>query len=151
GAGHTYQLTLGPVNETNNVGGDLDVTASGTIITGAGATITIIQQTLVDRVMDINFASAASFSFLITGVTIKGGQDATGFGGGGFLTGGSANFYTITNSIFDTNKVNGAATNTPGGAISLSVGGTLMRSEEHTSELQSPDHLVCRLLLEKKK
>src|SRR5438552_9935112 len=31
--------------------------------------------------------------------------------------------------------------------------GTIMnscRSEEHTSELQSPDHLVCRLLLEKK-
>src|SRR5258708_33228835 len=26
----------------------------------------------------------------------------------------------------------------------------LVRSEEHTSELQSPDHLVCRLLLEKK-
>src|SRR5207244_6309088 len=26
----------------------------------------------------------------------------------------------------------------------------LERSEEHTSELQSPDHLVCRLLLEKK-
>src|SRR5258708_33233169 len=29
--------------------------------------------------------------------------------------------------------------------------GTSPRSEEHTSELQSPDHLVCRLLLEKKK
>src|SRR5947208_11448145 len=28
---------------------------------------------------------------------------------------------------------------------------TIPRSEEHTSELQSPDHLVCRLLLEKKK
>src|SRR5258708_20602537 len=27
----------------------------------------------------------------------------------------------------------------------------IVRSEEHTSELQSPDHLVCRLLLEKKK
>src|SRR5258708_31890852 len=27
----------------------------------------------------------------------------------------------------------------------------ISRSEEHTSELQSPDHLVCRLLLEKKK
>src|SRR5258708_31357729 len=26
-----------------------------------------------------------------------------------------------------------------------------VRSEEHTSELQSPDHLVCRLLLEKRK
>src|SRR5258708_14486056 len=32
--------------------------------------------------------------------------------------------------------------------VCLSV---LARSEEHTSELQSPDHLVCRLLLEKKK
>src|SRR5947208_8661606 len=29
--------------------------------------------------------------------------------------------------------------------------GSPARSEEHTSELQSPDHLVCRLLLEKKK
>src|SRR5258708_14049038 len=29
--------------------------------------------------------------------------------------------------------------------------GSKSRSEEHTSELQSPDHLVCRLLLEKKK
>src|SRR5258708_29538400 len=27
--------------------------------------------------------------------------------------------------------------------------GSLLRLEEHTSELQSPDHLVCRLLLEK--
>src|SRR5258708_18344229 len=34
----------------------------------------------------------------------------------------------------------------------ISVEGELgVRSEEHTSELQSPDHLVCRLLLEKKK
>src|SRR5258708_27612601 len=31
------------------------------------------------------------------------------------------------------------------------VVGERARSEEHTSELQSPDHLVCRLLLEKKK
>src|SRR5258708_9813547 len=34
----------------------------------------------------------------------------------------------------------------PGGVTSRTP-----RSEEHTSELQSPDHLVCRLLLEKKK
>src|SRR5258708_29331060 len=33
----------------------------------------------------------------------------------------------------------------------LPVVGCVQRSEEHTSELQSPDHLVCRLLLEKKK
>src|SRR5258708_23994123 len=31
------------------------------------------------------------------------------------------------------------------------IGLRQVRSEEHTSELQSPDHLVCRLLLEKKK
>src|SRR5439155_26078630 len=31
------------------------------------------------------------------------------------------------------------------------VRGALARSEEHTSELQSRGHLVCRLLLEKKK
>src|SRR5258708_18566278 len=43
------------------------------------------------------------------------------------------------------------------GSFSLSIPGfpilidSLLRSEEHTSELQSPDHLVCRLLLEKKK
>src|SRR5207244_10858150 len=36
----------------------------------------------------------------------------------------------------------------PGGPEGGVRGG---RSEEHTSELQSPDHLVCRLLLEKKK
>src|SRR5437762_10474883 len=41
--------------------------------------------------------------------------------------------------------------------LSSSVAGYLffrsgqMRSEEHTSELQSPMYLVCRLLLEKKK
>src|SRR5258708_25904547 len=33
----------------------------------------------------------------------------------------------------------------------VGVGANTPRSEEHTSELQSPDHLVCRLLLEKKK
>src|SRR5258708_20699840 len=42
------------------------------------------------------------------------------------------------------------------GHSALAIGNDLSefrirRSEEHTSELQSPDHLVCRLLLEKKK
>src|SRR5207244_7771023 len=36
-----------------------------------------------------------------------------------------------------------------GGAVPPATWNT-SRSEEHTSELQSPDHLVCRLLLEKK-
>src|SRR5258708_18352703 len=36
-------------------------------------------------------------------------------------------------------------------ALSLFLCHRAPRSEEHTSELQSPDHIVCRLLLEKKK
>src|SRR5437879_11529591 len=36
-------------------------------------------------------------------------------------------------------------------ALALYARGILGRSEEHTSELQSPMYLVCRLLLEKKK
>src|SRR5690348_17773007 len=41
----------------------------------------------------------------------------------------------------------------PDDQLSLAIGrrGQNVRSEEHTSELQSPVHLVCRLLLEKKK
>src|SRR5258708_31722762 len=37
------------------------------------------------------------------------------------------------------------------GAVTEALATLALRSEEHTSELQSPDHLVCRLLLEKKK
>src|SRR5207248_9825866 len=39
----------------------------------------------------------------------------------------------------------------PGTAITQSATASATRSEEHTSELQSPYDLVCRLLLEKKK
>src|SRR5256885_2821015 len=39
----------------------------------------------------------------------------------------------------------------PYSALNLSTSCIILRSEEHTSELQSPCNLVCRLLLEKKK
>src|SRR5262245_63047750 len=42
-------------------------------------------------------------------------------------------------------------TSRSGGSWSREMGRTSARSEEHTSELQSLRHLVCRLLLEKKK
>src|SRR5207244_10478593 len=41
--------------------------------------------------------------------------------------------------------------NSSGHAVKKRMASAVNRSEEHTSELQSPDHLVCRLLLEKKK
>src|SRR3989442_7981010 len=39
----------------------------------------------------------------------------------------------------------------PNSGVRSAEGHTRKRSEEHTSELQSRPHLVCRLLLEKKK
>src|SRR5690348_17852159 len=47
--------------------------------------------------------------------------------------------------------VSGPATPAPGPFGGPTGPGAGVRSEEHTSELQSPVHLVCRLLLEKKK
>src|SRR5207244_5508382 len=41
-----------------------------------------------------------------------------------------------------------AAQKEVGNATRLATEAKKLRSEEHTSELQSPDHLVCRLLLE---
>src|SRR5215813_14776130 len=39
----------------------------------------------------------------------------------------------------------------PARGVAADLRGSVARSEEHTSELQSRPHLVCRLLLEKKK
>src|SRR5690348_17567219 len=61
----------------------------------------------------------------------------------------------VTTSLANANGANSQMTGgTCGAANGLSGSGTTdangQRSEEHTSELQSPVHLVCRLLLEKK-
>src|SRR5690348_18202170 len=48
----------------------------------------------------------------------------------------------------DRRMLEGALVNLVHNAVKFTPAG---RSEEHTSELQSPVHLVCRLLLEKKK
>src|SRR5439155_13065392 len=45
----------------------------------------------------------------------------------------------------------GLSRRNPSTGLLLGTAVGLMRSEEHTSELQSRGHLVCRLLLEKKK
>src|SRR5258708_26714732 len=55
----------------------------------------------------------------------------------------------VTPQMVDNFLRGGAAINVLGRAGGIEV--RVVRSEEHTSELQSPDHLVCRLLLEKKK
>src|SRR5580693_10782142 len=57
--------------------------------------------------------------------------------------------YTL--SLHDALPIGSTAACPTGGAGTAGGGGTGCRSEEHTSELQSQFHLVCRLLLEKKK
>src|SRR5207244_6969539 len=57
----------------------------------------------------------------------------------------------VTNPVpYSSSQVPGSACHRPA-RYSTTVSSPPTRSEEHTSELQSPDHLVCRLLLEKKK
>src|SRR5258708_23350175 len=60
-------------------------------------------------------------------------------------------YTTLFRSVEDAHGI-AAAAHAGDHGIRLAVGAQEFgRSEEHTSELQSPDHLVCRLLLEKKK
>src|SRR5438045_7161465 len=63
-------------------------------------------------------------------------------------------FTPVSNSAEDVTKALTRKTNRTGNYITRSLNDAnqvLNRSEEHTSELQSLRHLVCRLLLEKKK
>src|SRR5690348_17699891 len=59
--------------------------------------------------------------------------------------------YTTLFRSLEASRVNLAEALKEGSRSVASSSGWRSRSEEHTSELQSPVHLVCRLLLEKKK
>src|SRR5207244_6693686 len=60
-------------------------------------------------------------------------------------------FVVVVGTFILAGAVNTAIVGSNGVLNRVSEDGVLSeRSEEHTSELQSPDHLVCRLLLEKK-
>ncbi|HEX8179661.1 MAG TPA: HYR domain-containing protein [Pyrinomonadaceae bacterium] len=122
----TYQLTIAGNSEQSAATGDLDVLASGTSIVGAGAGVTIIEQTTNDRVLDSNPLQNAGFTFSLSGVTIKGGNlpnpliSTTSRSGGGLLSGGPGATTNVTDCVFDTNQVTGTlAAN--GGAIADST------------------------------
>src|SRR5256885_4117231 len=59
--------------------------------------------------------------------------------------------YTTLFRSPDTSPPAASATASPDPVAASATRGPVTRSEEHTSELQSPCNLVCRLLLEKKK
>src|SRR5206468_6130147 len=123
----TYLLTVaggaleGPSGD-NSIG-DLDVRASDVSIVGAGAATTIIQQTQPnDRVLEVNPNLDPSFVFTLSGVTIRGGRETTGVGGGGIISGSTGNQTTISSCRFTDNQASGDSG--PGGAI-LNGEGTL--------------------------
>ncbi len=123
----TYQLNIPGVGEGftgNNSIGDLDIRADNTIIAGAGAATTIIQQTqLNDRVLEVNPDLLAGFDFSISDVTITGGKETTGVGGGGIISGSINNTMSVTNCVISGNSATGLGT-LGGGGISH-MGGDL--------------------------
>ena len=138
----TYQLNIaGGATEGfsgNNSIGDLDIRGNNTTITGAGAASTIIQQTAPnDRVIEVNPNLLASFNFSISDVTITGGKETTGVGGGGIISGSINNTVSITNCIISGNSATGAGTFGGGGISheggSLTITGTTFSGNSTTS------------------
>ncbi len=124
----TYQLSIpggaGEGFSGNNSIGDLDVRGNNTSIVGAGAATTIIQQTQPnDRVLEINPDLLGNFNFSISGVTLTGGRETTGVGGGGIISGAINNTMSVTNCVISGNSATGAGT-LGGGGISH-LGGSL--------------------------
>lgn len=124
----TYQLNIaggaGEGFSGNNAIGDIDIRGNNTVIAGAGAATTIIQQTQPnDRVIEVNPDLLANFNFSISGVTITGGKETTAVGGGGIISGSIGNTMSVTNCVISGNSATGAGT-FGGGGISH-AGGSL--------------------------
>src|SRR5262249_45763553 len=90
---------------------------------GAGAATTTIQQTVAERVFDVNPTVAASFSVSFSGLTLTGGRAQGTFGGGAILAGDSngGGTTTLTGCVITGNS----SGNGPGGGVEVSVKGNL--------------------------
>src|SRR5207247_3271126 len=108
------------------------IMSAGASVTG-GANITLIGTTLRGAGLTLDGGSGAQIVHNV--IEVSGA--ATGL----TLAGGTAN------AVVEHNAITGGAR----GMAATGTGATNIRSEEHTSELQSRVDLVCRLLLEKKK
>jgi hypothetical protein len=122
----TYNLTIpGGFAEGFNGDdsiGDLDITATNTAIIGAGAASTVIHQTVAgDRVIEVNPFLDPGFVTSISNVTISGGRETTGVGGGGIISGAIGNTLTLTNCIISGNSATGVGT-LGGGGVSHAGG-----------------------------
>ena len=116
----TYNLTVDGNSEGGNCGdttiGDLDIAGNGTIMVGAGASSTIINQTMPnDRVICVDQNLVGNFTFSLSNVTISGGRETHGVGGGGILSGAPGDVTNVTNVIFSNNQASGSGSPVGGG------------------------------------
>jgi hypothetical protein len=119
----TYTLSIDGSSETGQCGdatkGDLDIAGNGTTITGAGSGSTIIQQTTShDRVICVNQFLVPNFNFTMSGVTIEGGKETWGVGGGGMVSGNQGDSVTVSDVVFTNNY----ASKTSGGGSPIGGG-----------------------------
>ena len=118
----TYQLTIsGGTTESDGqcedaTVGDLDISGNDTTIIGAGAASTIIEQTSSsDRVICVDQFLAGDFNFTIQDLTITGGRETHGVGGGGMISGDQGDVTTVTDVVFSNNQASGAGSPVGGG------------------------------------
>jgi hypothetical protein len=137
----TYQLTtdgsaeIGFCLDENS--GDLNIAGNNTSIVGAGAATTIIRQTTPnDRVLCVDANLAGNFNFSISGVTITGGRETNGVGGGGMISGGFGDTTTVTDCVFRNNTATGAGSPV-GGAIGNGAGTLNISGSTFTSNTAS--------------
>ncbi len=125
---NTYTLSInganGCINETpvatGNTRGDLELNRSTTII-GVSPASTIIRQTGTgDRVMCLNALFLVGLQYNFSGLTITGGREASGFGGGGIIGGELSNSLTLDNVRVSNNQVNNAGIG--GGGVQITGG-----------------------------
>ena len=123
----TYNLTISGAGEGfsgDNSIGDLDIAGANTTIVGSGAAATVIHQTTAgSRVIEVNPFLDALFVASISRVTISGGRESTGVGGGGIISGAIDNLLTLTDCAISGNSATGGGS-LGGGGISH-AGGSL--------------------------
>jgi hypothetical protein len=138
----TYNLTTDGSAEVgfclDENSGDLNIAGNNTSIVGAGAATTIIRQTTPnDRVVCVDANLVGNFNFSISGVTITGGRETNGVGGGGIISGGFGDVTTVTDCIITGNSASGGGSPVGGGigngAGTLNVSGTTLSNNTSTA------------------
>jgi hypothetical protein len=114
----TYTLSIAGAGENVNATGDLDLIASGTSITGAGAATTIINNNTGDRTFQFSTSNVSLWTGSISGVTVQNTNcSVNATSGGVMLCGGADNTITVSSCTFNNNQISGAVASN-GAAIS---------------------------------